>query len=202
MKRLLAILNLMLIMTSAWGQGIPFIRNFTVEDYHANNTNYDIEIDKYGNVFVANFEGLLYYDYAEWRIIHTPGITRITVVYRASDDTIWVGGYNYFGKVVKKANGEIALQRVAGANLFRSEVTEIFEHEGSLQFVADNGVIYQVKDGQVTVRKEVDKELLKIGMLDVLDVEALEKGESDVVKNDTIQVLTLSKDLKAKEQIP
>ena len=89
MKRLLAILNLMLIMTSAWGQGIPFIRNFTVEDYHANNTNYDIEIDKYGNVFVANFEGLLYYDYAEWRIIHTPGITRITVVYRASDDTIW-----------------------------------------------------------------------------------------------------------------
>ena len=197
MKRLLAILNLMLIMTSAWGQGIPFIRNFTVEDYHANNTNYDIEIDKYGNVFVANFEGLLYYDYAEWRIIHTPGITRITVVYRASDDTIWVGGYNYFGKVVKKANGEIALQRVAGANLFRSEVTEIFEHEGSLQFVADNGVIYQVKDGQVTVRKKVDKELLKIGMLDVLDVEALEKGESDVVKNDTIQVLTLSKDLKA-----
>ena len=113
--------------------------------------------------------------------------------------TVFKKDYKNFQTIngMKKANGEIALQRVAGANLFRSEVTEIFEHEGSLQFVADNGVIYQVKDGQVTVRKEVDKELLKIGMLDVLDVEALEKGESDVVKNDTIQVLTLSKDLKA-----
>ena len=197
MRRLLTLLALLLVMAPAWGQGIPFIRNFSVDDYHANNTNYDIEIDEYGNVFVANFEGLLYYDYAEWHIIHTPGITRITVVYRADNDTIWVGGYNYFGKVVRKPNGDLALQRVGAANLFRGEVTEIYELEGDLQFVADNGVIYQVKDDQVTVKKEVDKDLLKIGVLDVVDIDALESGETDVVKNDTIQVISLSKDINA-----
>ena len=56
MRRLLTLLTLLLVMAPAWGQGIPFIRNFSVDDYHANNTNYDIEIDEYGNVFVANFE--------------------------------------------------------------------------------------------------------------------------------------------------
>ena len=88
MKRLLTALTVLLLMTAAYGQGIPFIRNYTAEEYHANNTNYDIETDENGNVFVANFEGLLYYDYAEWRIIHTPGITRSTVVFRAKDNTI------------------------------------------------------------------------------------------------------------------
>ena len=41
------------------------------------------DTDEEGNIYVANFEGLLYYDHAEWRIIRTPGTTRVTVVYRA-----------------------------------------------------------------------------------------------------------------------
>ena len=40
----------------AGAQGIPFIRNYTADDYRANKLNYDVETDKNGNVFVANFE--------------------------------------------------------------------------------------------------------------------------------------------------
>ena len=197
MKRLAIILAALLFVTLAHGQGIPFFRNYTVEDYHANNNNYDIETDEYGNVFVANFEGLLYYDYAEWRIVHMPGITRATVVFRATDNTIWVGGYNFFGKVVRKANGEIELKRIGGADLFRGEVDEIYEKDGRLFFVAGNAVIYQVKDDKVTKVKDVDKVSLKIGMFDVVDVEALERGEKDVVKNDTVLTLSLGDGMKA-----
>ena len=197
MKRLLTVLTVLLLLTAAHGQGIPFIRNFTADDYHANNTNYDIEIDDQGHVFVANFEGLLYYDHAEWRIIHTPGITRITVVYRATDNTIWVGGYNYFGKVEKKANGEITLRRIGKPDLFRGEVKEIYELDGNLHFIADNAIIYQVRNDMVIAKKEVSKEALKMGMLDVVNVEALEKGEKDVVKNDTILTIPMGNGLKA-----
>ncbi len=197
MKRLAIILAALLLVTLAYGQGIPFFRNYTVEDYHANNNNYDIETDEYGNVFVANFEGLLYYDYAEWRIVHMPGITRATVVFRATDNTIWVGGYNFFGKVVRKANGEIELKRIGGSDLFRGEVDEIYEKDGRLFFVAGNAVIYQVKDDKVTKVKDVDKVSLKIGMFDVVDVEALERGEKDVVKNDTVLTLSLGDGMKA-----
>ena len=197
MRRTLAVLVVLCLTTITRGQGIPFIRNFTAEEYHANNTNFDIETDENGNVFVANFEGLLYYDFAEWRIIHTPGITRITVVYKAKDNTIWVGGYNYFGKVVRKANGDITLHKIGKSDLFRGEVKEIYEQGDDLLFVAENGVIYQVSDDQVSVKKEVSKESLKMGMLDVVDIAALERGEKEVAKQDTVQVEPLGNGLKA-----
>ena len=80
-------------------QGIPFFRNFMPEDYHANSFNFDIETDINGNVFLANFEGLLFYDHAQWQILHTPGITRVTITVRTSDGTLWIGGHNFLGKV-------------------------------------------------------------------------------------------------------
>ena len=196
-NRLLTTLTALLLATTAFGQGIPFIRNFSADEYNANNTNFDIETDEWGNVFVANFEGLLYYDYAEWRILRTPGISRTTVVYKATDNTIWVGGYNFFGKVVRKDNGELALQGVGGTKLFQGEVEEIYEKDGELQFLADNGVIYQVKGNKVTAKKKVSNEVLKTGMLDVVDVGAVEAGHHEVVKNANVQTIQLGNNLRA-----
>ena len=51
------------------GRGVPFFRNYSSKEYMAHNRNYDIACDDYGTVFVANFEGLLYYDGATWRKI-------------------------------------------------------------------------------------------------------------------------------------
>jgi signal transduction histidine kinase/ligand-binding sensor domain-containing protein len=182
----ISLTSVLLIPLTSNAQGIPFIRNFASDEYHANSTNFDIETDGSGNVFVANFEGLLYYDFAEWRIIHTPGITRTTVAFKASDNNIWVGGYNYFGKIVRKPNGEITLKRICSEKLFKGEVTEIYEEEGELKFIVNNGNIYKVKDDQVSIVKEIDKESLRIGMLDVVDLDALSRGDEDVVKHDTI----------------
>ncbi len=123
---------------TASAQGIPFYRNFTAAEYQGNNINFDVETDERGNVFVANFEGLLYYDHAEWRMLHTPGITRVTVLYRAQDNVIWVGGYNYFGKIVRRDNGEIALQRVGSAEAFQGEVQEIYEDGGQVKYRLSN----------------------------------------------------------------
>ena len=95
---LTTILFFFLLPSLSYGQGIPFFHNYTSEEYHGNNMNFDIETDGKGNIFVANFEGLMYYDHAQWRMIHTPGISRVTVVYRASTNVIWVGGYNFFGR--------------------------------------------------------------------------------------------------------
>ena len=82
-----------------YSQGIPFFQNFLPEDYHANSINFDIETDNDGIVYLANFEGMMYFDHAQWRILHTPGITRVTVTVKTEDGTIWVGGYNFFGRV-------------------------------------------------------------------------------------------------------
>ena len=188
-KQLLLILLLTfapVYLLTAFGQGIPFIRNYTPDDYHANNLNYDVENDENGNVFVANFEGLMYYDHANWRIIHLPGISRVTVTVRTSDNTMWIGGYNYFGRVQKKENGEIYLQRIGKPDLFQGEVSEIFERDGKVRFIVNDGNIYQVEGDDAKVWKAVDSKSLKIGMLDVVDVDAVIRGDKEVVRTDVL----------------
>lgn len=182
---------------STFSQGVPFFRNYTAEDYRANKLNYDAESDGLGNIFIANFEGLMYYDHAGWHILRTPGITRVTVVVRSSDNTLWVGGYNFFGKVARKANGEVELKRVGKPDLFTGEVNEIFERDGKIRFLVNNGFIYQVEGENVKVWKSVNNKSLKIGVLDVVDVEALERGEKNVVKDGVIMEEQLGNGLKA-----
>ena len=166
---LFTILCSLFASVNASAQGIPFIRNFSAEDYHANSLNYDVETDEKGNVFIANFEGLMYYDHADWRIIHTPGISRVTVCVRTSDNTVWVGGYNYFGKIQYKANGEVYLKRIGKPNLFQGEVSEVYEMDGKVRFIVNNGNIYQVDGEDASIWKTADIKSLQIGMLDVVD---------------------------------
>ena len=145
-----------------------------------------METDENGNVFVANFEGLMYYDHANWRILRTPGISRVTVVVRTSDNSIWVGGYNYFGKVERKANGEIYLKRIGKPDLFHGEVNEIFERDGKVRFIVNDGNIYQVNGDKVSVWKTFSSQAFKIGVLDVVDIDAVERGDANFVKDDIL----------------
>ena len=110
MKRLLLSVLFLLGTCATFAQGIPFIRSFSSDDYHGHPMNLDVITDDNGVVFVANFEGLLYYDNVRWHILHTPNLARVTVVYRDKQGDVWVGGYNYFGKVVRNPNGSLYLK--------------------------------------------------------------------------------------------
>ena len=173
-------------LLTSFAQGIPFFQNFLPEDYHGNSINFDIEIDNDGIVFLANFEGMMYFDHAQWRVLHTPGITRVTVTVKTEDGTIWVGGYNYFGRVQHKDNGDIYLQRIGKPDLFKGEVNEIYERDGKVRFLTREGTIYEVEGDSVKLYKKIDKDALKIGVLDIVDVDAAEKGEADIVKDEII----------------
>ena len=93
MRNFVPLFSLFLLLTfmpiGAGAQGIPFIRNYPATEYKAHKQNFDIICSPDGTVYVANFEGLLYYDNSTWRMIHTPGITRITAVFRDSRKIIW-----------------------------------------------------------------------------------------------------------------
>ena len=177
-------------------QGIPFLRNYTADDYHAHSRNFDIVTDDDGTVYVANFEGLLYYDNVEWRMIHTPGINRVTVVYCDANGTIWTGGYNYIGRIGRKDNGELYLQQVGKPGLFRGEVQEIWEKDGSLYFVVNNGFVYQVKGDEVTTKSKISDAPLNTGLDDVVQTEGLIEGKKFVVLEDITQTEPLENGMK------
>lgn len=115
MKRLFSItlfISAICLQAMADGYSIPFFRNVTSVEYGAHNRNYDVACDDYGTVFVANFEGLIYYDGARWRKIHTPGISRVTCLAKDSNGRIWVGGFDVFGYLTTDKQGRIKLKTI------------------------------------------------------------------------------------------
>ena len=197
-KVLLVLVTIHCSLLTIHSQGLPFLKNYMANDYHAHSRNFDVEIGEDGFVYFANFEGLMYYDRAEWHIIHTPGITRVTVVYCDKNNVLWAGGYNYFGRIQRKANGELYLQRVGAAGLFRGEVLEIYENKnGELNFAVNDGNIYQVEGDKVSIKTKKSDTSHNIGLSDVINVEALESGNEMMVLDDITQTEPLENCLKA-----
>jgi signal transduction histidine kinase len=197
MKRLLFLIIIACHVMAAAAQGIPFIRNYKSTDYHAHNMNFDIEVGTDGTVYVANFEGLLYYDRAEWHIIHTPGITRVTVVKCTDDGTVWVGGYNFFGRIEKKSNGERYLHRVGKSGLFHGEIQEIWESDGALSVLVNDGSTYRVEGDSVTLKKSLGNQQKNIGLTDIVETDAIDHDNKIVVLSDITQTEPLSDGMKA-----
>ena len=201
MKRFLLYALMLLSTSMASAQGIPFIKNYTADDYLANRRNFDVKIGSDGTVYVANFEGLMYYDKAEWRILHNPGITRITVVFQASNGTMYVGGYNYLGKVIHKDNGELALQQVGVPHQFRGEVLEIYEKAGDLLFIVNDGNLYKVKGNQIVFERLVDKSLSANGLSDVVNPAAIDNHKESLVLRDVSQEIELENGQKVQVRV-
>ena len=193
-----AIFNSQFSILNLHAQGLPLIRNYTAAEYGGHNRCYDIETGEDGTVFVANFEGLLYYDRTRWRIIHSPEISRVKVVYRDSKDTIWVGGYNFFARLRKGANGELTMQLVGHAGQFEGEVMGIYEKGGSLMFVASDNNIYEVNGNAVSLRERTKAKLSPGVDADIVSIEALEKGEEDVILDNITQTTGLDGGLQVK----
>ena len=182
-------------------QGLPLIRNYTAAEYGGHNRNYDIEIGEDGTVFVANFEGLLYFDRARWRMIHAPELRRVTVVFRDSMGTLWVGGFNFIARLQKRPNGELYLQQISGKDTFKGEVIEIFEEEASVQFVVSDNNIYEIEKAAIPTvkfKKHLNAKLLTGVESGIISQEALKTSAEDAFLRDTTQTVILDDDLQVK----
>ena len=149
MRRLLILLFILCpLVNGKWsmvnGQGIPFFRNYLAAEYNGHNQNFDIISGSDGTIYVANFEGLLYFDNAEWRMIHTPGITRITSVFRDSRKKIWTGGYNYIGYLEIGEQGQLQLHGLQNSAI-QGEVQWIWEKDEKVYFLTSVQKIYRVE---------------------------------------------------------
>lgn len=152
MKRMLFLFFAIICRLTGFTQSeTPFFVNYTSESYHAHNRNFDVICDSCSRIYVANFEGLLYYDLAEWRIIHTPNVSRITKLYKDTSEKIWVGGYNVFGYLTASSNGELILNLLPTEDRsdFMGEIVSIRESGGSVEMQTFNGKTYQVVDNHL-----------------------------------------------------
>lgn len=133
-RTLLTWLFLTCILLGAGAQGVPFYHNISAATYKAHNQNFDIEFDNDGILYVANFEGLLYYDNSKWNLLYTPALTRVTVLLKDSKGKLWAGGYNFFGYVKAGKNGILELKSQDEQHEIKGEVQHIWESHGDIYF--------------------------------------------------------------------
>jgi len=111
-KKLFLSCFLTIIIYSSFGQinqyGVPFIRNFTSEEYKAAEQNWAICMDKRGVVYFGNNEdGVLEFDGTSWNKIP---ITNNSIVRSLSVDTtgiIYVGAVGEFGYLAPDIKGKM-----------------------------------------------------------------------------------------------
>ena len=94
--------------------GRPFIRNYRPAEVGGDSQNWAIVQDKRGVIYVGSTAGVLEFDGAEWRLIHTPSYD--TVRSLAIDDSgrIFVGAYGEIGYLEADNTGQMQYVSLLG----------------------------------------------------------------------------------------
>ncbi len=90
-------LLILLISNLLYGQFLnPSIKNYSINDYGADNQNWGVDVDGNGVVYVANNKGLLRYNGQKWNLFSLPNNTIVRSVL-CHKNKIYTGSYEEFG---------------------------------------------------------------------------------------------------------
>ena len=90
-------------------QETPPIRNFTTNEYEAENQNWSISQGKDNYIYVANNAGLLEYNGAKWNLYPSPNDTFFRAV-KVIGDKIYTGCFREFGFWERNEFGKLIYQ--------------------------------------------------------------------------------------------
>ena len=130
-KRNTTLLFLLLAISSINAQnfnklhGLPFIRNYSPEEYHAQEQNFDIVQDTLGIMYFANFSGILQFDGTNWIKISTKSGMRVLSLDVNKEGRVFAGGLEDFGYIEHLKNGKSSY--VSLANHSKYDVGMIFK---------------------------------------------------------------------------
>ena len=80
-------------------QEVPKIIKYDQKDFRAADQNWMIAQDCEGFIFVANTDGVLIYNGFFWQMLSMPNHQKPRAIRKGKDCQIYVGGYEFFGKI-------------------------------------------------------------------------------------------------------
>jgi serine phosphatase RsbU (regulator of sigma subunit) len=118
--------------------GIPFIRNFTPDEYNAETQNWSIAQNKQGIIFIGNNSGVLEYDGTYWRLIECANHSSVRSLAIDTHDVIYVGGISEFGYLKPDPTGKLIYQSLVHLlPADQCDFTDIWK-----TFVGQNGIYF------------------------------------------------------------
>jgi ligand-binding sensor domain-containing protein len=87
--------------------GIPYIQNYSPEDYGAKTQNWAVVQDKRGVMYFGNRDGILEYDGVSWRVITIPNGSTVRSLALDHNGRIYVGAQGEFGYLAPDFLGQM-----------------------------------------------------------------------------------------------
>ncbi len=135
--------------------GLPFVRNFSSEDYGAGIQNYAITQDARGILYVGNNLGLLEYDGSRWKKYPVSNSTKVRSVVVDARGRIFVGAQNEFGYFFPSESGELIytslIDQLNTEDRNFGEVWKIFNTSGGIYFLTFSAIYKYQNDKLSTI---------------------------------------------------
>ena len=123
--------------------GLPFFfEHFTRQDYRQHHQNWAVAQDPRGVIYVANYDGILEYDGASWRLIETPTKTIVRSLNVSAEGRIYTGAQGDFGYLQPDTSG--ILYFVSLRDKMAPAHQDFWDVWGT--HVTDDGVYFQSAD--------------------------------------------------------
>lgn len=141
---LLMTVTMALTAQSYWQRAVV---NYTRQQYHSGNQNWQICQNKEGWMYFANNKGLLEFDGSVWTTYPLPGNAKVRSVC-AIDDTIYVGALGQFGRFTRNRKGRLTYERLSDKpeNVSRQNIWDIHQIGRDTYFLGDHSIFINDKN--------------------------------------------------------
>lgn len=134
----------------AKAQNKPHIINISSKGYAAANKNWSVDQDGNGVLYFGNDIGLLEYDGIEWQLHKVPNAPIVRSVCVLSDQTLFTGGYEDFGRWDRDVSGKLVYTSLCNTlknvTIKNEDFWKIVIHEGNVYFQSfDNIYVYDME---------------------------------------------------------
>jgi serine phosphatase RsbU (regulator of sigma subunit)/ligand-binding sensor domain-containing protein len=130
-------------------RGLPFLRNYLPEEYHAHEQNFDIIQANNGFMYFANFAGILEFDGSGWAKIPTMSGMRVVSLTMDGNGKIFAGGLYDFGFIETDPKGQTKFVSLTDNQKHLKNIGLIFkvlEAENKVYFFSEKNIY--IYDGQ------------------------------------------------------
>ncbi|WP_299758481.1 two-component regulator propeller domain-containing protein [uncultured Pontibacter sp.] len=147
MKKLYVVLAILLMcyptLAQVKNEGIPYIRNYTQQDYSASPQNWAIVQDHRGVMYFGNNFGVVEFDGNHWRLISLANRTIARSLAVDKTGRIYVGGQGDFGYLETDERGQMAYVSL------KSKIEEKHQNFADVWkiYTSDDGVYYCTVSG-------------------------------------------------------
>jgi PAS domain S-box-containing protein len=88
------------------GEGLPFIQNYSPDDYQAHAQNWAIAQNDENTMFFGNTAGVLIYDGKFWSRLELPNESAVLSLHKHSNKKIYIGSMSDLGYIFENQTGE------------------------------------------------------------------------------------------------